>query len=51
MAASQEFSRRLYAQAQSQSPDGAGPTSDSAPSDDEVADAEIVDDADEAKGA
>jgi molecular chaperone DnaK len=51
MAASQEFSRRLYAQAQSQPADGAGPTSDSAPSDDEVADAEIVDDADEAKGA
>ena len=51
MAASQEFSRRLYAQAQSQPADGAGPTSDSVPSDDEVADAEIVDDADEAKGA
>ncbi len=52
MAASQEFSRRLYANAQSQQPSGdAGAGSEQAPSDDEVADAEIVDDADEAKGA
>ncbi|MCU1458814.1 MAG: chaperone protein DnaK [Actinomycetia bacterium] len=51
MAASQEFSRRLYAQAQNQPSGDAGASSEQAPSDDEVADAEIVDDADEAKGA
>ncbi|HMF84090.1 MAG TPA: Hsp70 family protein, partial [Acidimicrobiia bacterium] len=58
LAASQEFAQRLYQQAaQSQQPGaagdaggGAGPTGSSQPSDDEVADAEIVDD-DEQKGA
>jgi molecular chaperone DnaK len=46
--ASQEFSQRLYqsVQAQQQAAGGAGEATDasSAPSDDEVADAEIVDD-------
>jgi molecular chaperone DnaK len=59
LAASQEFAQRLYQQAaQSQQQDaaggaagGAGPSAGSSqPSDDEVADAEIVDD-DEQKGA
>ena len=58
LAASQEFAQRLYQQAaQSQQqgaaggePGGAGPSGASQPSDDEVADAEIVDD-DEQKGA
>jgi molecular chaperone DnaK len=58
LAASQEFAQRLYQQAaQSQqqgaagdAPGGAGPSGSSQPSDDEVADAEIVDD-DEQKGA
>jgi len=47
IAASQEFAQRLYAQA-SQQP--AGDAGGSAPSDDEVADAEIIDE-DEQKGA
>ena len=58
LAASQEFAQRLYQQAaQNQqqgaaggAPGGAGPDASSTPSDDEVADAEIVDD-DEQKGA
>jgi molecular chaperone DnaK len=58
LAASQEFAQRLYQQAaQSQqqgaagdATGGAGPSGSSQPSDDEVADAEIVDD-DEQKGA
>jgi molecular chaperone DnaK len=45
IAASQEFAQRIYAAAQSTTDDAAGTGSaDSAPSDDEVADAEIVDD-------
>ena len=55
LAASQEFAQRLYqqaAQSQAQAPGGAAggdPGTGSAPSDDEVADAEIVDEADEQK--
>jgi molecular chaperone DnaK len=45
ISASQEFAQRIYAAAQSTTDDGAGSgPSASAPSDDEVADAEIVDD-------
>jgi molecular chaperone DnaK len=45
ISASQEFAQRIYAAAQSTTDDAAGTGSgDSAPSDDEVADAEIVDD-------
>ncbi len=57
LAASQEFAQRLYqqaAQSQAQAPGGAAggdAGTGSAPSDDEVADAEIVDEADEQKGA
>jgi molecular chaperone DnaK len=42
--ASQEFAQRIYAAAQSNSTDDAPGATGSAPSDDEVADAEIVDD-------
>jgi molecular chaperone DnaK len=42
--ASQEFAQRIYAAAQSTSADDAPGAAGSAPSDDEVADAEIVDD-------
>ncbi len=62
LAASQEFAQRLYQQAaESQQQEGAaaggavgsgqGPGASSQPSDDEVADAEIVDDDDQQKGA
>jgi molecular chaperone DnaK len=50
IAASQEFAQRLYAQASQQPAGDAGGDAGSAPSDDEVADAEIVDE-DEQKGA
>jgi molecular chaperone DnaK len=50
IAASQEFAQRLYAQASQQASSDAGAAGGSAPSDDEVADAEIVDE-DEQKGA
>ncbi|MGH9027065.1 MAG: molecular chaperone DnaK [Acidimicrobiia bacterium] len=53
LSASQEFAQRLYAQAAQDQPGGAagGAAGASAPADDEVADAEIVDDADEATGS
>ena len=55
LSASQEFAQRLYAQAAQDQPgaDGgaAAGAGASAPADDEVADAEIVDDADEADEA
>jgi molecular chaperone DnaK len=52
LSASQEFAQRLYAQAAQDQPGAAGGDAGaSAPSDDEVADAEIVDDADEATGS
>ena len=44
LSASQEFAQRLYAAAQSAQASQAGGAPDGAPSDDEVADAEIVDD-------
>jgi molecular chaperone DnaK len=44
LSASQEFTKRLYQSAQAQQSAGAGPEAGTAPSDDEVADAEIVDD-------
>ena len=50
VAASQEFAQRLYQSAQ-QSASSAGAAGASAPDDDEVAEAEIVDEDDEAKGA
>jgi molecular chaperone DnaK len=53
LSASQEFAQRLYAQAAQDQSAGAAPggAGASAPADDEVADAEIVDDADEATGS
>jgi molecular chaperone DnaK len=55
LSASQEFAQRLYAQAAQDQPGaaagGAGGGGASAPADDEVADAEIVDDTDEATGS
>jgi molecular chaperone DnaK len=53
LSASQEFAQRLYAQAAQETSGGAaaGGAGPSAPADDEVADAEIVDDADEATGS
>jgi molecular chaperone DnaK len=52
---SQEFTRRLYQSAQAQqgaeAPGGAGAGAGEAPSDDEVADAEIVDDIDDQQSA
>ena len=51
IAATQEFSQRLYASAQaSQAADGGEPVPNETPDDDEVAEAEIVDEADEEKG-
>ncbi len=50
--ATQEFSQRLYASAQaSQAADGGEPVPNETPDDDEVAEAEIVDEADEEKGS
>jgi hypothetical protein len=43
MHASQSFSQRLYEAASREQAGGAGPTGTSAPNDDEVVDAEIVD--------
>lgn len=52
IAATQEFSQRLYASAQaSQAADGGEPVPNETPDDDEVAEAEIVDEADEEKGS
>ena len=44
LSTSQEFTKRLYQNAQAQQASGAGGDAGAAPSDDEVADAEIVDD-------
>jgi len=51
IAASQEFAQRLYAQASQQSAGDAGGDAGSTPSDDEVADAEIVDEPGEQTGS